>query len=206
MTNFLYVAPRVFPRADYRTWNLFVIAGLWLHLLFVCLSGDLTRIFFFLWIPECVPALCYFFVCRFFYRWDWRLNLKANLQVSSEPPRTATEKELCGRRVRSVPVSSGFPSLCLEIHHYVSVLSSPSVFSNARTCLPGRNDLEPMAAENHPSVIASRLICSRSCYDLSLLIGNITLYLVATDCLFSWVFGLVMEIGVNLRMQSLILL
>lgn len=125
-----------------------------------------------------------FCVCRFFCRWDWRLNLKANLQVSSEPPRTANENSFVAERVRSVPVSSGFRSLCLEIHHYVSVLSSPSVFSNARTCLPGRNDLEPMAAENHPSVIASRLICSRSCYDLSLLIGNITLYLVVTVIVF----------------------
>lgn len=136
---------------------------------------------FFLWIPECVPV-CYFFVCRVFYRWDCFLNVKASSEFRATSG--CERKQLRGRRVHSVPVSSGFPSLCLEIHHYVPVLSSPSVFSNARTCLPGRNDLEPMAAENHPSVIASRLICSRSCYDLSLLIGNITLYLVVTVIVF----------------------
>lgn len=102
--------------------------------------------------------------------------------MSSEPPRTANENSFVAEGCALF--QSGFPSLCLKIHHYVSVLSSLSVFSNAHMCLPGRNDLEPMAAENHPSVIASRLICSRSCYDLSLLIGNITLYLVVTVIVF----------------------
>lgn len=109
MTNFLSVAPRVFPRTDYRTWNLFVIAGLWLHLLFVCLSGDLTRNYFFVDSRMCSRVVLFFCVCRFFNRRDRRLNLKANLHVSSEPPRTASENSFTAEGCALFQSALGFP-------------------------------------------------------------------------------------------------
>lgn len=36
----------VFPCANYRIWSVFVSFGLWLHLLSVCLTGDITRNYF----------------------------------------------------------------------------------------------------------------------------------------------------------------
>lgn len=71
------------------------------------------------------------------------------------------------------------------MYRYFSVVSSPSASSNVCTCLPvldlfvveRRNYLEPMYAEDHPSVTSHLL--QASCCDISLLIGSINLYLVA---------------------------
>lgn len=52
-----------FPCANYRMRNVFVSFGLWLHLLSVCLTGDITRNYF-LWIWKCVctRTQCCFFM------------------------------------------------------------------------------------------------------------------------------------------------
>lgn len=66
----------VFPRANYRIWNVFVSFGLWLHLLSVCVNGDITRNNFCGFENVCTLMYVFFF-------WSWCLKLNNNLQVES---------------------------------------------------------------------------------------------------------------------------
>lgn len=107
--------------------------------------------------------------------------------------------------------NSGFSSLCLEVSHYVSVLSSPLIPSNCCTCLPVF-DLFVMCEEKwswtsvrrRPSLgdcVTSHLVQlwsqSSDWKHKPLLSGTMVVFFF-----FSWVFGLLMAISVNPQMLA----
>lgn len=160
MTGFLSVASRVFPRTDYRMWNVFVIVGLWLHLLFVCLSGDLARNYFCGFQNVFAWDIFFFFVKSVFkvkmlnFKWVHGYFL------------TVAKNSFVAVRCALFQSAQEVPHFT---YHYVSVLSSQSASSNVSMCLPVF-DLFVVHRDKWswtdvqwrpPSVIAARLICYR---------------------------------------------
>lgn len=110
---FLSVTLHVFPCANYRIWNVFVSFSLWLHLLSVCLSTDITKM-----ILVCVCVWMCLYAHLVVLLWSGCLKLKANLLV------TEGKQLLYNRTLCLFHSSAGFPSACLEMYHHISFCKS----------------------------------------------------------------------------------